>query len=216
VATKIVVLDVDGTLMDTNYLHTEAWARAFEKVGRRVPRVEIHKQIGKGSGQLIGEFIEDEEAAEKAEALHGELYMEMQKHGFALPGAKELIASLAERGYETWLVTSAEPEELEQYLDRLETEDKLAGIVNSSDVEYSKPAPDVFELALKKSGGNADETIAVGDSVWDIESAAKAGIRTIAVLSGGAYSEEELEEAGAIAVYENCAELIDSGFPENL
>jgi HAD superfamily hydrolase (TIGR01509 family) len=216
VATKVVVLDVDGTLMDTNYLHTEAWARAFEEVGRRVPRAEIHKQIGKGSGQLIEEFIEDEEAAEKAEELHGELYMEMQKHGFPLPGAKELITSLAERGYETWLVTSAEPEELEQYLDRLETEGKLAGIVKSSDVEYSKPAPDVFELALNKAGGNADETIAVGDSVWDIESAAKAGIQTVAVLSGGAYSEEELEEAGAIAVYENCAELLDSGFPENL
>jgi len=216
VATKVVVLDVDGTLMDTNYLHTEAWARAFEEVGRRVPRAEIHKQIGKGSGQLIEEFIEDEEAAEKAEELHGELYMEMQKHGFPLPGAKELISSLAERGYEAWLVTSAEPEELEQYLDRLETEGKLAGIVKSSDVEYSKPAPDVFELALKKAGGNADETIAVGDSVWDIESAAKAGIQTVAVLSGGAYSEEELEEAGAIAVYEDCAELLDSGFPENV
>ena len=214
--TKVVVLDVDGTLMDTNYLHVEAWARAFEEVGQRVPRAEIHKQIGKGSEQLIGEFIEDEEAAEKAEELHGELYMEMQKHGFPLPGAKELIASLAERGYETWLVTSAEPEELEQYLDRLETEGKLSGIVKSSDVEYSKPAPDVFELALKEAGGNADETIAVGDSVWDIESAAKAGIQTIAVLSGGAYSEEELEEAGAIAVYKNCAELLDSGFPENL
>jgi HAD superfamily hydrolase (TIGR01509 family) len=216
VETKVVVLDVDGTLMDTNYLHTEAWARAFEEVGRRVPRAEVHKQIGKGSEQLIGEFIEDEEAAEKAKELHGELYMEMQKHGFPLPGAKELIASLAEQGYETWLVTSAEPEELEQYLDRLETEGKLAGIVKSSDVEYSKPAPDVFKASLKTSGGNADETIAVGDSVWDIESAAKAGIQTVAVLSGGAYSEEELEEAGAIAVYENCAELLDSGFPENL
>jgi HAD superfamily hydrolase (TIGR01509 family) len=216
VETKVVVLDVDGTLMDTNYLHTEAWARAFEEVGRRVPRAEIHKQIGKGSEQLIGEFLEDEEAAEKAEELHGELYMEMQKHGFPLPGAKELIASLAERGYETWLVTSAEPEELDQYLEQLDTEGKLTGTVKSSDVEYSKPAPDVFELALKQAGGNADETIAVGDSIWDIESAAKAGIQTVAVLSGGAYSEEELEEAGAIAVYENCAELLDSGFPENL
>jgi HAD superfamily hydrolase (TIGR01509 family) len=216
VSTKVVVLDVDGTLMDTNYLHTEAWARAFEEVGRRVPRAAIHKQIGKGSEQLIGEFIEDDEAAEKAEELHGELYMEMQKHGFPLPGAKELIASLAERGYETWLVTSAEPEELEQYLGQLETEGKLAGTVKSSDVEYSKPAPDVFELALKKASGDADEIIAVGDSIWDIESAAKAGIQTVAVLSGGAYSEEELEEAGAIAVYENCAELLDSGFPENL
>jgi HAD superfamily hydrolase (TIGR01509 family) len=213
--TKVVVLDVDGTLMDTNYLHTEAWARAFEEVGQRVPRAEIHKQIGKGSDQLVGEFIEDEEAAEKVEELHGEIYMDMQEHGHPLPGAKELLASLAEQGYEVWLVTSAEPEELEQYLDRLETEGKISGIVNSSDVEESKPAPDAFELALEKAGVNADEIIAVGDSVWDVESAAKAGIRTVSVLSGGAYSEEELKEAGAVAVYNNCAELLDAGFPEN-
>ena len=214
--TKVVVLDVDGTLMDTNYLHVEAWARAFQEVGQRVPRAEIHKQIGKGSDKLIPEFVEGEEAIDKAEELHDEIYVDMQKeYAYPLPGAKELITSLAERGYEVWLVTSAKPEELEEDLDRLETEGKIAGIVNSSDVEESKPAPDVFELTLEKTGGSADETIAVGDSVWDIESAAKAGIQTVAVLSGGAYSEEELEEAGAVAVYNNCAELLDSGFPED-
>src|SRR5918998_881612 len=114
---KSVVLDVDGTLMDTNYLHVEAWARAFEEVGHRVPRVELHKQIGKGSDLLISEFVEDGETAEKIDELHGELYLEMQEHGHPLQGAKELIASLAERGYETWFVTSAKPEELEQYLE---------------------------------------------------------------------------------------------------
>src|SRR5215212_11454927 len=200
--------------MDTNYLHTEAWARAFEEVGRRVPRAEVHKQIGKGSEQLIGEFIEDEEAAEKAKELHGELYMEMQKHGFPLPGAKELIASLAEQGYEVWFVTSAKPEELEQYLEQLETEGRISGIVNSSDVENSKPAPDIFELALEEAGATPDETVAVGDAVWDVEAADRAGIRTVAVLTGGAFSEEELKEAGAVEVYKDCAALLDSGFPE--
>jgi HAD superfamily hydrolase (TIGR01509 family) len=212
---KVVTLDVDGTLMDTNYLHTEAWARAFEEVGQRTPRAEIHKQIGKGSEKLIPEFIEGEDAAEKVGELHGEIYTDLQQHGFPLPGARELIASLAERNYEVWLVTSAEPEELERHLDQLETEGKLAGIVKSADVEEPKPAPDVFELALEKTGTNANEVVAVGDSIWDIEAAAKAGIRTIAVLSGGAFSEEELKEAGAVAVYNNCAELLDSGFPEN-
>lgn len=212
---KVVVLDVDGTLMDTAYLHTEAWARAFEEVGRRVPRVKIHKQIGKGSDWLVGEFIEDEEAAERANELQGEIYMDMQKYGYPLPGAKELIASLAERGYEVWFVTSAKPGELERYLDQLETEGKLAGIVKSSDVENPKPATDIFELTLEKAGASPDETVAVGDAVWDIEPASKTGIRAIGVLSGGAFSEEELKEAGAIAVYDNCAELLDSGFPEN-
>ncbi len=213
--TRVVVLDVDGTLMDTNYLHTEAWARAFEEVERRPPRAEIHKQIGKGSERLIREFVEDADVAEKVDELHGEIYMEIQKHGYPLPGAKELIASLAERGYEVWFVTSADPEELEQYLDQLETEGKLAGVVKSSDVEQSKPAADVFELALNKIGASPEETVAVGDAVWDVESAARAGIRTVAVLSGGAFCREELEEAGAVAVYNNCAELLDAGFPED-
>ena len=213
--TRVVVLDVDGTLMDTNYLHAEAWARAFKEVGRRPPRAEIHKQIGRGSDRLIREFVEDEDAAEKVDELHREIYGDMQEHGYPLPGAKELIASLAERGYEVWFVTSADPEELEQSHDQLETEGKLAGVVNSSDVEESKPAPDIFELALKKAGASPDETVAVGDTIWDVESAAKAGIRTVAVLSGGAFCEEELEESGAIAVYNNCAELLDAGFPED-
>ena len=207
-------MDVDGTLMDTNYLHTEAWARAFEEVERRSPRAEIHKQIGKGSERLIREFVEDADVAEKVDELHGEIYMEIQKHGYPLPGAKELIASLAERGYEVWFVTSADPEELEQYLDQLETEGKLTGVVKSSDVQESKPAPDVFELALKKTEASPEETVAVGDAIWDVESAARAGIRTVAVLSGGAFCREELEEAGAVAVYNNCAELLDAGFPE--
>jgi HAD superfamily hydrolase (TIGR01509 family) len=91
--------------------------------------------------------------------------MGMQEHGYPLTGAKELIASLAERGYEVWLVTSAKPDELEQYLDQLETEGKLTGIVSSSEVENSKPAPDIFELALKRAGSSPEETVAVGDAV---------------------------------------------------
>src|SRR5215211_1007904 len=142
--------------MDTNYLHTEAWARAFEEVGHRTPRAEIHKQIGKGSDKLIPEFVEDERKGERADELHGELYLEMQEHGHPLPGARELIANLAERGYQIWFVTSAKPEELEQYLEQLETEGRISGIVNSSDVENSKPAPDIFELALEEAGATSD------------------------------------------------------------
>src|SRR4028118_1934509 len=96
---KTVVLDVDGTLMDTNYLHVEAWARAFEDVGHRVPRVELHRQIGKGSELLIREFVEDDETVEKITSLHSEYFAELQEHGHPLPGAKELIASLADGGH---------------------------------------------------------------------------------------------------------------------
>ena len=211
---KVVVLDVDGTLMDTNYLHVEAWARAFEEVGRRVPRVELHRQVGKGSDLLIAEFVDDEEAAAKIDELHSEYYGELQEHGHPLPGAKELIPSLAERGYEVWFVTSAKDEELEHHMGELEVEGSISGVVNSSDVESSKPAPDIFELALERAEAAPDETVAVGDAIWDIESASAAGIRTVAVLTGGAFSEQELREAGAVEVYENCAALLESGFPE--
>ena len=214
--TKVVVLDVDGTLMDTNYLHTEAWGRAFEEVGQRVPWAEVHKQIGKGSGLLTKEFVEDEEAVEKAEELHEEIYGEIQRYGYPLPGAKELIALLSDRGYEVWFVTSAKDEELELHKERLEPEGKIAGIINSSQVENPKPAPDIFELALEKADASPEDAIAVGDTIWDVESANRAGIRTIAVLTGGAFDEEELRAAGAVAVYKDCTELLDSGFPENL
>ncbi len=211
---RIVVLDIDGTLMDTNYLHIEAWARAFEEVGHRVPRSELHKQIGKGSSLLIQEFVEDEEKIEKIEELHTEFYGELQEHGHPLPGAKKLISSLLERGYEVWFVTSAKDEELEHHMEELEAEGKITGVVNSSAVENSKPAPDIFELTLERAGASPDETVAVGDAIWDIESASAAGIRTVAVLTGGAFSRQELEEAGAVGVYENCAALLESGFPD--
>jgi HAD superfamily hydrolase (TIGR01509 family) len=211
---NLVVLDVDGTLMDTNYLHTEAWARAFEEVGHRVPRVRLHKEVGKGAGLLIREFVEDEETIEKIQDLHSEFYEELQEYGHPLPGAKELIFSLKERGYEVLFVTSAKDEELEHHMQELEAEDSIDGVVNSSDVENPKPAPDIFEEALRRAGATANETVAVGDAVWDVEAARGAGIRTVAVLTGGAYHKEALEEAGAVAVYEDCAALLDSDFPE--
>ena len=211
---KVVVLDVDGTLMDTNYLHTEAWARAFEEAAHRVPRAMLHEQVGKGAALLISEFVEDEETIEKIQDLHSEFYGELQEYGHPLPGAKELISSLKERGYEVWFVTSAKDEELEHHMQELEAEDRIDGVVNSSAVENPKPALDIFEEALRRAGASADETVAVGDAVWDVEAAREAGIRTVAVLSGGAYHKEALEEAGAVAVYEDCAALLDSDFPE--
>ncbi len=210
---KTVVLDVDGTLMDTNYLHVEAWARAFEDVGHRVPRVELHRQIGKGSELLIREFVEDDETVEKITSLHSEYFAELQEHGHPLPGAKELISSLVDAGHAVWFVTSAKDEELEHHMQELEAEGRIHGVVNSSAVENAKPAPDIFEEALKRADASADETVAVGDAIWDVESAKGAGIETVAVLSGGAFDEEDLREAGATEVHKDCAALLEAGFP---
>jgi HAD superfamily hydrolase (TIGR01509 family) len=211
---KVVVLDVDGTLMDTNYLHTEAWARAFEEAGHRVPRVKLHREIGKGAELLIRNFVDDDEAVEEIQNLHSEFYEGFQKFGHPLPGAKELISSLKERGYEVWFVTSAKDEELEHHMQELEAEDRIDGVVNSSAVDNPKPAPDIFEEALRRAGATAEETVAVGDALWDVEAAREAGIRTVAVLSGGAFDKEDLQEAGAVAVYEDCAALLETAFPE--
>ena len=211
---KVVVLDVDGTLMDTNYLHTEAWARAFEETGHRVPREKLHKEIGKGAELLIREFVDDDDVVEEIQNLHSEFYEGFQKFGHPLPGAKELLSSLKERGYEVWFVTSAKDEELEHHMQELEAEDNIAGVVNSSSVDNPKPAPDIFEEALRRAGTTAEETVALGDARWDVEAAKSAGIRTVAVLSGGAFHTQDLEKAGAVAVYEDCAAVLESDFPE--
>jgi HAD superfamily hydrolase (TIGR01509 family) len=214
VAVKAVILDIDGTLMDTNYLHVEAWAHALEGVGDLVPRAVIHKQIGKGSDKLIPEFVEGEEASEKVSELHEEYYADLQESARPLPGARDLIRSLAERGYEVWFATSAEPEELRRHMEVLEAEGRVAGVVSSEDAEESKPSPDIFQLTLERADASPEEAVVVGDSVWDLDAARGAGVKAVAVMTGGAFSRSELEEAGAYAVYEDCAELLESGFPE--
>jgi HAD superfamily hydrolase (TIGR01509 family) len=212
---KAVFLDIDGTLMDTNYLHIEAWAQAFEEVGARPPRSRIHHEVGKGSDRLIPEFVE-EGKIERVSELHSEYYGKLQERGHPLPGAKELVASLVERGYEVWLATSAKPEELEHHMEELGAEGKISGVVSSDDAEESKPAPDIFGLALERAGVSPEDAVVVGDSIWDIEAAKEAGVRAAAVMTGGAFSRAELEEAGAYAVYEDCRELLDDDFPEEL
>lgn len=210
---KTVVLDVDGTLMDTNYLHVEAWARAFEDVGHRVARVELHRQIGKSSEILVREFVDDDETIEKIQHHHSRYFAEFQQHGHPLPGAQELIAALVDGGHAVWFVTSAKDEELDHHIQALEAEGMIDGVVNASAVENGKPAPEIFEEALRRAEASAEDTVAVGDTIWDVESAGGAGIRTFAVLSGGAFSPQELEEAGAVEVHKDCAALLESGFP---
>jgi HAD superfamily hydrolase (TIGR01509 family) len=213
---QAVFLDIDGTLMDTNYLHIEAWVQAFEEVGARPPRSRIHHEVGKGSDKLIPKFVEDGQKAERVGELHSEYYAKLQERGHPLPGAKELITSLVERGYEVWLATSAKPEELEHHMKELGAEDNIAGVVSSDEAEESKPAPDIFGLALERADVSPENAVVVGDSIWDIEAAKEAGVRVAAVMTGGAFSRAELEEAGAYAVYEDCHELLNDDFPEKL
>jgi beta-phosphoglucomutase-like phosphatase (HAD superfamily) len=141
---RAVFFDIDGTLMDTNYLHVEAWADAFAKLGVVVPRRDIHRQIGKSGKKMVREFIPDEAKAKKADKLHGKLYKKIQEKGKPLPGACDLIAAMKERGLSIWFATSAKPEELEHTMNELGAHDLIDMIVSSADVEEGKPEPGVF------------------------------------------------------------------------
>ena len=185
-------------------------------MGARPPRSRIHHEVGKGSDRLIPEFVEDDQKAERVSELHSEYYAQLQERGHPLPGAKELVTSLVDRGYEVWFATSAKPEELEHHMKELGAKDNIAGVVSSDEAEESKPAPDIFGLALERAGVSPEDAVVVGDSIWDIEAAKEAGVRAAAVMTGGAFSRAELEEAGAYAVYQDCHELLNDDFPENL
>ncbi len=213
----VILLDIDGTLVDTNYLHVDAWARAFHAVGLVVPRAAIHRQIGKGSDQFLPVFVKEPKAAERADELHLVEYGKLAEFGFALPGARELLEALRGDGHALWMATSAKPEEVAQRLGALGvSQEILAGIVSSGDVARSKPYPDVFVEACKRARCRPEQAIVIGDTAWDMQAARAAGTRAVAVLTGGAFSRAELVAAGALAVYEDCAEMVAKRFPRDV
>jgi HAD superfamily hydrolase (TIGR01549 family) len=201
------ILDIDGTLVDTNYHHAIAWFRAFRQHGEALPVWRIHRHIGMGGYQLVeslcGERVEEEKgddirAAEKA------LYMALIDEVEPFAGARELIHELKERGHAVVLASSAKPDEVDHYLDLLDARDVVDAWTDSGDVEATKPEPDLVHAAKDKAGGG--DAVMVGDSTWDCEAAGRAGIQTVAVLTGG-FSEAELREAGAVAVFGSIEEL---------
>ena len=215
---RVIILDVDGTLMDTNYLHVEAWARAFLAIGISIPRAEIHRQIGKGSELMLEELLISSSLKKRLSEIkdmHSHFYEDMQEHGTPLPGAKELLVHLSSIPKNIWLATSAKSEELDHHLEQLDAHDKLTGIVSSDDVEKAKPAPDIFQQALEQASASAEESIVVGDTIWDIQAAQGCGLQTVAVMTGGAFSRQELKEEGAVAVIKDCSELLSAGFPDS-
>jgi HAD superfamily hydrolase (TIGR01509 family) len=204
-----VLFDIDGTLVDSNYLHVDAWERAAADAGFPVSAWHLHRAIGKDSAKLLETVFVDatDEQRDRAKELHSEYYTGMASRLKVLPGARELLAAVAERGMKVVLATSAPEDELEMLRDVLEVEDAVWSVTSAGDVETAKPEPDIVEVALKKGETDADGAIFVGDSIWDVKAAAAAGVQTIGVRSGG-ISEEELRGAGAIAVYDDPADLL--------
>lgn len=201
------ILDIDGTLVDSNYHHTIAWFRAFGQHDVTLPLWRIHREIGKGGDQLVsslaGERVE-KDCGEDIRSAETALYMALINEVVALEGARELIVDLKEDGRAVVLASSAKPEEVDHYLDLLDARDPADAWTTSADVQATKPEPDLVLAALESGGGGP--AVMVGDSVWDCVAAGRAGIEVVAVLTGG-FSEQELTEAGAATVFDSIVEL---------
>jgi HAD superfamily hydrolase (TIGR01509 family) len=205
--TPAAILDVDGTLVDTNYQHALAWYRAFRRLGEVLPIWRIHRHIGMGGDHLVAALCGEDVEEEKGDAIRDvetELYLELMGEVEPLHGARELIRDLKARGHAVLLASSAKADEVEHYVDLLDARELADGWTTAADVAATKPEPDLVEVARREAGGGA--AVLVGDSTWDCEAGKRAGVETIAVLTGG-FSEQELLDAGAVCVYESIDEL---------
>jgi HAD superfamily hydrolase (TIGR01549 family) len=205
--TLAAILDVDGTLVDTNYHHAIAWYRAFRDQGVTLPVWRIHRHVGMGGDQLVGAVAGDEveeRLGDQVRAAQKDHYMRLIGEVAAFEGARELLEDLKRRGHRLVLASSAKADEIDHYLDLLDARELADGWTSSADVEATKPAPDLVEVAMRKAG--TDRAALVGDSTWDCRAAGRAGIPTIAILTGG-FAEQELLDAGAVTVFESLPEL---------
>jgi HAD superfamily hydrolase (TIGR01509 family) len=206
-ARPAAILDVDGTLVDTNYQHALAWYRAFRQHGLTLPLWEIHRHIGMGGDQLVaslsGEGF-DAEHGDDVRAAERALYLSLMPEVQPLAGARDLLEALRAGGHAIVLASSAKPDELQHYIALLDAQDVADGWTDSGDVEQTKPEPDLVTAAVEKAGGGP--AVMIGDSTWDCEAAANAGLESIGVLTGG-FSEDELRDAGASVVFRSLPEL---------
>ena len=201
------ILDIDGTLVDTNYHHAVAWYRALRQHGHVVPLWRIHRHIGMGGDHMISSLLSDEVEEAEGDAIRAAenaLYFTFIAEVEPLRGARALLQDLHDRGRPIVLASSAKAAEVEHYLDLLGARDLADAWTTSADVQQTKPSPDLVLAALERVGGGP--AVMVGDSTWDCEAAGRAGVEAIAVLTGG-FSEQELRDAGAAAVYGSIDEL---------
>lgn len=204
-AGPVVLFDVDGTLTDTNYLHTLAWRRAFLDHGHDVASWRIHRLIGASGTKLMEDCIgsADDDVKEAWRSHFDALVPEVK----AFPGATELVRAVRERGGKAVLATSSPEDLVAHHLDALGLEESdVDGITTDSDVEEAKPDPEVFLAALSAAGGAADRALVIGDTGWDLQASGAAGIAAVAVRTGG-WTHDELVAAGAVEVHDDVAAL---------
>jgi HAD superfamily hydrolase (TIGR01549 family) len=208
---QIAVLDVDGTLVDSNYHHALAWYRAFRSLGEVVPVWRLHRLIGMGGDQLVAAVGGDELEERLGDAARDRWEAEVQPllgELCPLPGARDLLVAVRERGHRLVLASSGKADQVDHYLDLLDARDLAEAWTTSDDVEASKPAPDLLQTALRKLGEPVDApAVVVGDSVYDVEAAHRAGMPAYVVRSGG-FGDDELRDAGAVELYDTPADLV--------
>ncbi|MEU1348384.1 HAD family hydrolase [Streptomyces sp. NPDC005786] len=208
--TRAALFDVDGTLVDTNYLHVGAWWEAFRQAGHSVPMSAVHGAIGLGSADLIEHLLgadRDRDQDADISSTHSALYATYFERLPALEGAAALLRTLAARGWTIVLATSATGPELQALRRALDADDVITDTASADDVSEGKPAPAPIRHAMELVGGTSDETVYVGDSVWDMKAAGRASVTAVALLSGG-IPREDLLGAGAAEVYQDPADLL--------
>jgi len=203
-----VLFDIDGTLVDSNYLHVIAWMRAFGDLGQAVDAARVHHDIGMGAPQLLSDLLGDRAAdlGDAARERHKVHYAELHPMLRRFAGARELVRAVGARA-KVVMATSASPEELEALRATLEVDDIVDGFTSAQDVDAAKPEPDLVEVALQRAGVAARRAVFVGDTVWDVFAAQRAGVACVCVLTGG-IAEAQLREAGAVAVYDDARSLL--------
>ena len=207
---RAALFDVDGTLVDNNDLHVEAWRQAFLKFGHDIAPERIRPQVGKGGDNLLPTLLPelDEAARQDIEAWRSDLFKrDYLPRATPFPGIRPLFERLVQEGVRIVLASSSHEAEVKFHIGLIGCEDLIHAATSRDDVEHSKPCPDIFEAALRKVAPlDPDHALVVGDSPWDMEAARAAGIAAIALRCGG-FADEELSEAGPIAVYDDPEEL---------
>ena len=209
---RAVVFDLDGTIVDSNDFHVEAWNRAFQHFGKHFPMSKLREQIGKGSDQYLPEFLTPEELSrigKEIDQYRSKLFREeFLPRVKPFPKVRELFERIRQDRKKIALATSSQANDVKTYTKLAQIDDLVDVQITADDTGESKPAPDVFEASLGKLGIPADHAMAVGDTRFDIEAAGKIGLKTIAFLCGRAADEKTLRKAGAIAVYQDPANLL--------
>lgn len=205
-----VLLDVDGTLVDTAYVHTISWWQALREHGHTVPMAEIHRSVGMGSDQLLDHLLgagRDKGGDERVVAAHDAGFSSWYERVVPLPGARDLVRECARRGLLVVLASSGSARDLEAMRAVLDSDEHIAAVTTSADAEASKPAPDILAVALDRVGATSEYAVFVGDAVWDVEASRRVGLDCIGLESGGT-SAAELLEAGAVETWRDPADLL--------